>query len=599
MSQINDFIFKNRSKTVFVIFIILFFACVIRLVQIQIIQGSEYAQEAIKSRTDTYNIQPRRGSILDYNGRILANSVERYNIGVNQIKIRSYIHKEEIKNSKTGGKILREVGKGPAEAAKQLSKILNVDPAELGGKMIGNSTFKYLVKNISPQTWRKIKALEIQGIEPEKITKRQYPSNNTAGNVIGFVGSDNKGLAGLELTKNKYLTGKSGKGWVEIGPTGETIPNGVDKIIKDIPGSDVRTTLRIDLQHEAEEAINEAVKSTNAQWGTATVMQVGTGAVLALADSDSVDPQHPDKTPSKDRGSRTVQDAYEPGSTMKLVTASGVLSENKANPLSTVTVPSTITVPNGQKFQDSFVHPVWQLTLAGTIAYSSNVGTVQFGDRLSDEYRYKLLRKFGFGSPTGIELPGETGGILQPSNQWDGRQRYTTMFGQGLAVTSLQVASMVETIANNGVRSPVHIIDGYKKANGKYEKAKHQAPIKVISKPVADQMRKILSTVFYGGTERLDKAKMSGYNLGGKTGTAEIFNATGQNVGYITTLVGAVPIENPKVIVCIVLYKPNSIYMSTTTAKPFIRIVKAAVREMKIPPSIGAPEVYPIMAGMR
>ncbi|QPK94421.1 penicillin-binding protein 2 [Actinomyces sp. zg-332] len=597
MDHFNDFVFKSRAKSVFIVFLVLFMVCALRLVQVQVIQSDSYSEQALKFRTDIYNIQAKRGSIVDYNGRILANSVERYNIGVNQKVIAEYKHYEKIKNPVTGAEELKLVGKGPEEAAKQLSKILEVDEAQLGGKMIGDSSFTYLVKDVSPQTWRKIKALGIYGIEPEKVSKREYPNKNTAGNIIGFVGSENKGLAGLELTQNKLLTGKAGKGMVEIGPTGEVIPDGLEKVVEDVPGKNIRTTVRIDLQHQAEEAINEAVKSTGAEWGSAIVMEVGTGSVLAMADSNAVDPEHPGRTPAKDRGSRIVQDAYEPGSTMKLVTASGVIEEKKATPLNTVSVPDNFTVRNGQKFKDAFPHPSWTLTLAGVIAYSSNVGTIQFGDYLQDEYRYKLLRQFGFGSATGIELPGETSGILTPSNKWDGRQRYTTMFGQGLATTTLQVASMVETIANNGVRSPVHLIDGYERHDGKYEKAKLKEPVKVLSKDTAEQMRKVMATVFDGKHNGLEKAKVSGYRLGGKTGTAEIYNSAGQNTGYISSLVAAVPIENPKVIVSVVLYKPNSTWSGNTTAPPFTKIVKAAVREMKIPPSTTPPDVYPLRPG--
>lgn len=597
MSEFNDFVFKNRAKSIFIIFLVMFLICALRLVQVQIFQGNKYADQALKSRTDIYDIQAKRGSILDYNGKVLAKSVERYNIGVNQQVISEYKHYENVTDPKTGKTETKLIGEGPEEAARQLSKILQVDEAELGGKMIGDSTFTYLAKDLSPQTWREIKALGIYGIEPEKTSKRQYPNRNTAGNIIGFVGVENKGLAGLELTQNEILTGKPGKGMVEIGPTGQVIPDGMEKIVSDIPGSNIKTTLRIDLQHEAEVAINEAVANSQAQWGTAIVLEVGTGSILAMADSNSVDPEHPGKTPVNDRGSRIVQDAYEPGSTMKLVTASGVLEQKKVNPLTTFNVPYNYVVPNGQKFKDAVEHPTWTLTLAGAIAYSSNVATIQFGDYLEDDYRYKLLRKFGFGAPTGIELPGETSGILTPNNKWDGRQRYTIMFGQGMAATSLQVASMVETIANNGVRSPIHIIDGYEKPDGEYEKAKYGEPVQVLSKETAEQMRKIMATVFDGNLQTLDRAKVPGYRLGGKTGTAEIYNTAGKNTGYINSLVAAVPIENPKVIVSVVLYKPNNIWNGVTTAPPFTKIVKAVVREMKIPPSSTPPEVYPLRPG--
>lgn len=594
MSKINEFIFKSRAKIVFLVFLLLFCMCAFRLVQIQVVQGADYAKQALDSRTDIYNIKAKRGSILDYNGKVLANSVERYNIGVNQKVINQYKHYETVKDPSTGKQTKKLIGQGASEAAKQLSEILQVDPAELGGKMIGDKTFVYLAKDLSPQTWRKIKALGIYGIEPEKTMKREYPNQNTAGNVIGFVGSDDKGLAGLELTQNDKLTGKDGKGWVEIGPTGEAIPDGMEKVIKDVPGDNVKTTLRVDLQHEAEDAINQAVKKTGAQWGTAIVEEVGTGAIMALVDSGSVDPQNPAATPAENRGSRAVQNPYEPGSTIKLVTAAGALMQNKVQPTTTYTVPYQVELAYGQKFKDAFQHPTWVLTVAGIVAYSSNTGITQVGDTITDQSRYELLRKFGFGAVTGIELPGETSGILEEPKDWDGRQRYTTMFGQGFATTSLQVVSMFETIANDGVRSPVHVIDGYEKADGTYVKATHNKPIQVLDKQVSEELRKIMATVFYGGTKTLDPAKVPGYHLGGKTGTSEIYNSHGQIEGYINSLVVAVPIEKPKLVIGVMLYKPNSTWSGNTTAEPFTRILKSAVRQIKLEPVDSEPEVYPI-----
>lgn len=575
------------------------------LVYIQLIEGPSLAKEAQQLRSRVTVIKAQRGDIVDSQGKPLATSVKRYNIGVNQVKINTYY--EPVMTRKNGkeipeldeNKMKKIKAFGPVAAARKLAPLLKQNPAELGGKMVAHpgkkpSTFVYIAKELTPEVWRDVQKLAIPGIEPEEITKRIYPNGEIAGNIVGFTNIDGDGLAGLELSQNSRLSGVDGKSCAEIGRKGQVIPVEGNYKKDDIPGQSVKTTISVDLQNSCQQIIADTKAKTGAQSVMAEVEEVGTGKILSLCETDTVDPSNPTKTSEKNRGSKAVSTVYEPGSTMKVHTMAVAVDAGKVNPLSRFTVPGVITMSNGQSFRDAQPHGVQSLTAAGIIAKSSNVGIIQVGDLIKDSQRYAKLRQVGFGKITGIELPGESPGILLPPEKWDGRQRYTTMFGQGLAATIVQVTNGIATIANGGVKVSPHLIESWKSAEGKTIKKTVDAGTRVYTKETAREILTMMQGVVSenGGAPN---AAIAGYPVAGKTGTTQIINSKGQQVGTIGSFTGVFPADNPRVVVTVVVHKPStSVYGSVVAVPAFKEIANAAIRELGIPPTKTITKLYPI-----
>lgn len=579
----------------------------VRLVVVQLVQGPELAAAAQEQRSRIHIIKAQRGDILDSSGRQMATSVKRYNIGVNQVKINTYFQpKTAGKDAKGNPKIIYDqfdrpevAAFGPAAAAKKLAPLLDADPAELGGKLTAQpgkkpSTFVYIAKEVTPEVWRKIAKLGIPGIEPEEITKRIYPNGNVAGNIVGFTNIDGVGLAGLELSQNSKLAGVDGKDFTEIGRRGQTIPV-QDNYRKDaIAGQTIKTTILLDLQNTCQQVVEKSRSQFGAQSVMAEVQEVGTGKILALCETDTVNPSEPTKTSEKNRGSKAVSTVYEPGSTLKVHTMGAVLEAGKVEPTNTFTIPGEITMSNGQSFRDSNAHGTYALTAAGIIAKSSNVGIVQVGDLIKDTDRYQKLRQLGFGKPTGIELPGESAGLLAPSENWDGRQRYTIMFGQGIAATILQVTNGIATVANGGVEVQPHLIETWTKPDGSVEKKSVDAGTRVYTK---DTSRKLLTMMEGVVSEKggAPGAQIEGYPVAGKTGTTQIIQANGRQTGTVGSFTGVFPANNPRVVITVVVHRPSaSIYGSVVAVPAFKEIAGATIRELGIPPTDTKPQLYPI-----
>ncbi|MEE6274053.1 penicillin-binding protein 2 [Georgenia sp. MJ206] len=556
-----------------------------RLVYVQAVEGPQLAEEALDKRLSYSTLQAPRGDILDANGEILATSVQRYNVGVNQRMIRDFTT-EVDGEQKTGA----------VAAAALLAPLLGRDAAELGAQMVGDSTFVYLAKGLTPDQWREVRALGIPGIEPEATTERIYPNGNTAGNVVGFVGRDGEGLAGLELAFEDELEGVEGSSVVEIGLHGQRIPAGQRSMTPSQAGQTIHTTIDRDIQFRAQQVIDESTATYGAAWGAVVVQEIATGRIIALADSGAVDPNNYQATAPEARGSRAVQAAYEPGSTGKVPTFASALETGVVEPTTVFTTPDRFTTPSGQTFSDADPHATEDMTVAGILATSSNTGTVQIGDLMSDEERYDYLRAFGFGQATGIGLPGETAGILAPPESWDGRQRYTTMFGQGMAVNLIQNTAVAATIGNAGVRLTPRLVDGFTDAEGQFVPSTAEEGTQVVSPETAAEMLTMMEgVVAREGTGIL--GAVDGYRAAGKTGTAQVPDANGNLNQTVVNFIGVAPADSPRIAVGVVLYHPSNQRPSSIIAAPVFKDVAAfALRHLGVPPSGTEPELYPLRA---
>ncbi|WP_448760152.1 peptidoglycan D,D-transpeptidase FtsI family protein [Actinomyces oricola] len=554
-----------------------------RTAWLQVVAGPTLAAEAQAGRTLTWVNRALRGNILGRDGTVLASSVVTYDIGVNQVKVAQYSYEVPRQNPLTGETVVETVGYGAAAAAAQIAPILGVDPLELGAKMVGDSTYAIIAESVPPDTWRQVNALGINGVEPDQRTRRTYPAGNVAGNVLGLTRENEErervGIAGLESTQDEVLTGINGKGSVEVGNSGEIIPTGEQHDTPAVPGTSVRTTINPDLQRIAQAAIDEVVDAQSADWGCVAVMEPATGKLLVLADSHSVDPADPGQTAEENRGARSVEAIFEPGSVGKVVTFAAALEEGTITPQDTWTVPDTWTAPNGEVFRDSHDHPVQQLTSAQVLVESSNVGTVQIGDTLSDETRYAYMEKFGWGSQTGVELPYEPDGLIYPPDQWDERTRYTTMFGQGVACSTLQAVQVLSAIANGGVLIPPRVVDAWIGPDGTVTPQVQPEGRRVISQEAATTLTEMLIGVTQeGGTA--ESASIDGYLVAGKTGTTEILTED----GTVASFVGFTPARDPAIAVAVIVYRPEGVYGGVVSAPVFRKVALATMHTLGIAP---------------
>ncbi|MBO9554077.1 MAG: penicillin-binding protein 2 [Cellulomonas sp.] len=548
-----------------------------RLVYVQGLRGPEIAAEARDARLLSFSQLGTRGQITDANGVALASSVERYDISVNQKLIGQF--------RSTGTPAVPD---GAAGAAARLAPLLDMSAAELGGMLVGDRSFKYIRKNVLPDVARQIRALQLPGINVDKVAERVYPNGNLAGNVIGYVNSNGVGLAGLERSLDEKLQGTAGSETYESGIHGQAIPGGYSKDEPAKQGDSVQLTLRSDVQWKAQQALTAQVAATGADSGTIIVMDTKTGEIYALADSNTVDPNHPGD--AKGSLSSAVSDVFEPGSTGKVVTMAAILENHIATPTDQWQVPYTYSPDGKETFKDSHEHGVLNLTTTGVLAESSNTGTVMIGQNLPVQTRYDYLAKFGFGSKTGIEMPNESSGLLHPVEDWQRRDKFAVLFGQAVSVTAIQAVQVFATIANGGVRVQPHIIKGWTTADGTYTPSPAAPTTQVVSPETAKTVLTMMGSVVDDGTG--SSAAIPGYQVAGKTGTAQ--NWVGGVQGITASFIGVAPADDPRIAVAVILHNPrSSIYGGTVAAPVFSDVAGYTLGDLGVAPSGATPQLFP------
>lgn len=572
----------RRQSALFIILLVVLLVFTARLAYVQLFAGPALATAAMQERSRTYAEPAARGEIVDSDGTVLATSIQTYRIVVDQRFISQYrVYSDD-------GEV---VGYGASAAAEALAPILDKETNDLGAQLVGDDGYVVLAENVAPEVWREIAALNIPGITAEETFDRVYPNGNTAGQILGWVNAAGDGASGLESSLNNRLLGTDGEFTVEIGSQGQVIPTGERSTTPAQPGCTVQLTINTDLQYYSQNVVDEAVDEYGAEWGAAVVLDRD-GDILALADSDSVDPNAPDA--SEYTGANSVQNAYAPGSTGKVLTVLSALEEGEVTPTTPIEDSYEFTTDNGQVIHDHTPHPDRELTTTGVLTYSSNVGTVKIGSRMNPQTRYDYMNLLGWGEPVGLALPGESAGLLSPSDQWDGRQRFTTMFGQGLAVNLIQNTEVFATVANGGVRVPPRLVEGYE-CDGDFSPADHGEATRLVSEDSADQMLRMLESVVSNEKGTGVNAQIEGYRVAGKTGTAEIPGANGKLSEVAASFVGVAPADDPELTVGVVLYKPSSgIYGGTIAAPVFQKITSHALAQLGVPPRGEQADPYPI-----
>ena len=551
-----------------------------RLIQLQGLDAAALAEAALKQRTEDRVLPAHRGDITDRFGAVLATTVERRHITVDQRVVGCYkIVRCRRPNPQNLGQVT-----GVAAAARDLSRPLGMSQAALIDKLSGNQPFRYVRKDVSPDVWREVAGLGIPGLNSEQASRRVYPGGQVGAALVGFLGKDGKPLDGLERTWDATLAGTDGSLRYERSRDGRQITTSPVAEVEPQSGQTVRLTLDRDLQWRAQEALAAKVAQTGADSGYAVVMDPRTGDILALASVPTFDANTPGAARAADRGNRALLDVFEPGSTSKVITVAAALEERLVTPQTRLTVAGQIHRAD-RTFHDSHAHGPEKLTVAGVLGRSSNVGTIMTGERLAPTKLYDYLTRFGVGEQSGIGLP-ESAGILARAADWNGSQRYTVMFGQGLSVTAVQSAAVFATLANDGVRVTPRLVSAVVDPDGTVHRSPASRGTRAVSAQTARAMRLMLENVV-GDEGTAARAEIPGFRVAGKTGTAQYSDAScGCYRGYTASFIGMAPADTPELVTAVVLQRPVRGHFGGTVAAPvFQELMSYALAKRGVTPT--------------
>ena len=555
-----------RIIVIFCVFILMFSTIILRAFQLQIIERDKFTQMLEKQYLKYVKLPPKRGTIYDRKKRELAVSIEVDSL---------YAQPRKIKNKKA--------------IAKKLYPILKVKYQNLKSMLASDHPFVWLKRRISPTQSTKIKNLKLEGIGFIKESKRFYPNRELASQCLGFAGLDSRGLEGIELEYDDYLKGEPGYLMVERDALGRNIHTQNIKEVSASKGHNLQLTIDKTIQYFVEKALENGVKKTKAKAGIAIVMDPQSGEILASAVRPTFNPNNFwDYSPFQWRN-RAVTDAFEPGSTFKMFLISSALEEGIFQPQ------DIFYCENGSYLlEDKVIHDVHKygwLTLAKIIKYSSNIGACKIAENLGKKTFYRYIRKFGFGDKTGIDLPGETDGLLSLPYKWSRVHLGTISFGQGISISPLQLITGFSAIANQGVLMKPYLVKAI--SNDKREIIKEFHPESrgnVITQRTAKQVTSILKTVVEkGGTG--ENALIPGFAIAGKTGTAQKVDPKIKyysNHKTVSSFIGFLPADNPRLAMLVIIDEPQGISYGGIVAAPvFKEAASHIIRYLNIPPNRG------------
>jgi cell division protein FtsI/penicillin-binding protein 2 len=503
-----------------------------RLYLLQVVRYDHYAAKAERQQQRVVVLDPPRGTIFDAQGRELAVSVQVDS---------AYAVPPQIKD--------------PAETARQIARVVpGVDARKLARQLAQDREFVWIARKLDPPVAAALHALDLPGLYFLPESKRYYPMRELAAQVLGYVGTDNHGLAGLELLYDKRVAGKPGVRTVLQDARRGTVVSPDLSFADPEPGEDLHLTLDAAIQHIVERELAHAVEERGAARGSAVFLDPETGAVLAMATYPSFDPNRFGEFAPALWRNRVIMDVYEPGSTFKVVTAAAAIGSGKVTPDDVFDCEMGSIVLLDHRIRDH--KPFGRLTFADVLAKSSNVGVIKAALLVGDEGMYRTITGFGFGRPTGIDLPGESSGIVHPLRSWGPLGKAYISFGQGISVTALQLATAVTAIANEGALLQPYVVA----ATGREEIRPRHAGPPVIGHPLrpetARTLKAMMEGVVTGGTGR--SAAVAGYHIAGKTGTAQIPVAGGYSrSSYLPSFVGFAPVDRPRIVGVVAIAEPR------------------------------------------
>ncbi len=547
---------NRRIRLLLAIFVLVFAGTLARAVWLQGVQASSLGKMAERQHHESIVIPAGRGTIYDAAGVQLA---------IGETTTTVYADPRQLTE--------------PRAIAVAAQKFLGVDANALYPQLLDRKTsFLYIKRFADPKAAERFLKEGYLGVNSYPEEKRVYPQLSVASEVIGFAGTDNKGLGGLEVQYNRNLTGKKGKQTIVRDPFGRAI--NVVSMTPEQQGHDLFTTIDHTIQANAEAVLRKTIARWQARSATVVVMDPRTGAVLAMAQAPGYDANNASKVPLALQRNRAVTDTYEPGSTFKLVTIAGALSTGIVSPETQFTLPYSIRVAD-RVVHDAEIRGTETLTVAKILSRSSNVGAITIAEKLGSSALMDWIAKFGFGAQTGIDFPGESQGQVLPLDQWSGSTIGNVPIGQGIAVTPVQMAAAYGAIANGGIWVQPHLVQKIgRRAIHDFKRRR------IVSPAVNAVLKQMLTNVVdeHGATG--NEAQIPGYTVGGKTGTAEKPGPNGYTTGeYVASFVGFVPVAKPRLVVLVTVDNPRgAIFGGVVAAPAFAEIAKFDLQYLGIPP---------------
>src|ERR1700751_2031607 len=569
----------EKNSRLYLLSAILVFWCVAicgRLVFLQIFSYGKFVKQAGHHQQGAIPLAAKRGVIYDRSGHELAMSVSVDS---------AFAVPSEVRDLPT--------------AISLIARITGDDYNVVLADCRAHKTFCWVARKANDDTIERINSLHLQGIHFQKEPKRFYPARDLAAQVLGSVGMDDSGLSGIEHAFDDELRGKPGKMFISVDARKQWFS---DVATQPDPGDNIVLTIDKNIQYIAEKELEQAIHDTQAIAGTVIVENPHTGEILALANRPTFNPNLRKQITPGALTNRAVSYVYEPGSTFKLVTISAALEEKVTNPDELFDCQMGSIVYNGMRIRDSKPHgilPVW-----GVLAESSDVGSIKIALRLGEARVYKYIRGFGFGQQTGIDLPGETRGLPNPPSRWSRVSIAAISMGQEIGISPLQLTGLISTFANDGVWVAPRIVTGRVQPRGTPQTVAFHpgASHRVISSYTAAEMRAMMQKVVLEGTGR--KAILEGYSSAGKTGTGQkVDPATGVYLTekYIGSFAGFAPINNPQIVVAVILDSAVGLHQGGQVSAPvFRRVAQQALEYMHVPHDLPlAPEHQLLMASAK
>ncbi|MGI8972847.1 MAG: peptidoglycan D,D-transpeptidase FtsI family protein [Gaiella sp.] len=548
---------NRRIRALVLCFGVVFAVTLGRAVWLQAVNGPSYGAMASSQHRATIEIPAGRGTIYDRTGEPLA-------IGEQATTV--YAEPRNVIDAK--------------KVAVGVERALGLDADVVYPELRDRtSAFVYVKRKADPVQAAALRKLALPGIGFYSEERRVYPQGAVAANVLGFAGTDNEGLDGLERSLDKTLAGRSGYEVVVKDPAGRAIDVVASRAER--PGRNVVLTIDHQIQSRVEQILGSAVATWRARAATAIVMDPRTGAILAMASAPTFDANRFATAPPDARRNRAVTDLYEPGSTFKIVTIAAALEDNVVTPLSSFWLEPTIQVAD-RVIREAHTRGAERMTVRQIVANSSNIGTITVAQKLGGGELASWIDRFGFGSPTGVDYPGESPGMVLPYGDWSGSTIGTVPIGQGIAVTPLQMVSAYAAIGNAGRMPRPHLVD---RIGGK--RVDHGSGRRVVSKHTANRMMSMFRNVVVEGTGT--EAAIPGYTVAGKTGTANKAENGRYVAKYVASFVGLVPAEKPRLAVLVMVDEPKGQIFGGVVAAPIFRdISRFALQYLEVPPD--APE---------
>jgi len=543
-------------------------ACAIKAFWLQVIVADKYSKKALSEIITCVNLPAKRGQILDRNGKVLAMSIDVASVYANPHKILN-----------------------KTQTAKEISRILGMNESSVTELLESSKPFVWIKRSVSPYHAEQVMNLKVEGIGIIKEYARFYPNKELASQTIGFVNIDNKGVEGIEKVYDELLTGPEKKILLMKDARGKGFAV-VKEEVTEKRSFNIYLTIDRELQQALELALKNVVEERKAISANAVLMDCNTGEILAIATYPSYDPNNFKKYDPAFYRNRSITDVYEPGSIMKPFVFSAALERNVISPMTVFDCEHGKYPIAGKIIKD--VHPYGALTAESIIVKSSNIGALKIGERLGYENFYNFLKKLGFGSPLGIELPGERSGFLRPPQRIRKIEEVNTYFGQGVTVTTLQMVAGMAALVNGGYVVRPHVVKELKDDRGKVVNAPVTGPGEHILTPkTSNIVRGVLEKVTLEGTGT--KARIPMYTVGGKTGTAQKVDPRTKSYApgkYTSSFIGFAPVEYPRYVLGVVVDEPKGEYYGGVVAAPvFSQICSVALAHTGVTPSVPQPTI--------